>query len=138
MEFSIKGVSPDKQRTACAVVGVFESRKLSASAATIDRATRGFLNDVVRSGSMEGKLGATLMLHRVPHFGAARVLLVGLGREREFHDKQFREACRAATRRTARRPCSAATAARRATRSCRSTAARSSPRTSRCGWGSRT
>ena len=98
MEFSIKAVSADKQRTACAVVGVFESRKLSSPAATIDRATRGFLNDVVRSGSMEGKLGATLMLHRVPHFGAARVLLVGLGREREFHDKQFREACRAATR----------------------------------------
>ena len=30
--------------------------------------------------------------------GSARVLLVGLGREREFRDKQFREACRSAAR----------------------------------------
>jgi leucyl aminopeptidase len=98
MEFSIKSLSPEKQRAVCSVVGVFESRKLSVSAAAIDRAARGYLTEVVRSGSMEGRLGATLMLHRIPHFASARVLLVGLGREREFGDKQFREACRAATR----------------------------------------
>ena len=98
MEFSIKSLSAEKQRVACSVVGVFESRKLSVAAAAIDRASRGHLTEIVRSGSMEGKLGATLMLHRVPHLAAARVLLVGLGREREFNDKQFREACRAATR----------------------------------------
>jgi leucyl aminopeptidase len=32
MEFSIKSGSPEKQRSGCVVVGVFEGRKLSASA----------------------------------------------------------------------------------------------------------
>ena len=96
MEFSIKRLSPEKQRAACIVLGVFESRKLSAAAQAIDRTSRGHLTDVVRAGSMDGKAGSALMLHRVPHLGAGRVLLVGLGRERDFNDKRFRDACRAA------------------------------------------
>jgi leucyl aminopeptidase len=98
MEFSTKSANPQKQRTACVVVGVFEPRKLSAPAQAIDRAARGYLERIVRSGSMEGKLGSTLMLHKVPHVAGERVLLVGLGRERDFRDKEFRDACRAATR----------------------------------------
>jgi len=31
MEFSVKSGSPEKQRSACIVVGVFEPRRLSAS-----------------------------------------------------------------------------------------------------------
>ena len=98
MEFSIKSLSPEKSRAACVVVGVFESRKLSDAAKAIDRTARGHLSEVLRAGGMDGKLGATLTLHKVPHLGGGRVLLVGLGRERDFRDKQFREACRAATR----------------------------------------
>lgn len=98
MELSIRVSSPEKQRAGCAVVGVFEPRKLSAAAAAIDRSTRGHLTDVVRSGGMDGKPGSFAMLHRVPHLGGAKVLLIGLGREREFHDKRYREACRVAAR----------------------------------------
>ena len=32
MEFTIKSGSPEKQRSACVVVGVFDNRKLSLSA----------------------------------------------------------------------------------------------------------
>jgi leucyl aminopeptidase len=98
MEFSTKNLRPEKQRTACIVVGVFESRKLSGAAGAVDRATRGHVLDIVRSGGMQGRLASTLMVHRAPHLGGARLLLVGLGREREFGDKQYREACRSATR----------------------------------------
>ena len=34
MEFSIKSGSPEKPRTGCVVVGVYEGRKLSAAAST--------------------------------------------------------------------------------------------------------
>jgi len=98
VEFSIKSASPEKQRSACVVVGVFESRKLSDAAMAIDRATRGHLSDIVRRGDMEGKLGSTLLLHNVPEILSDRVLLVGLGRERDFRDKEYRDACRAAVR----------------------------------------
>jgi leucyl aminopeptidase len=98
VEFSIKSGAPEKQRSACVVVGVFESRKLSAAAESIDRAANGHLADIIRRGDMEGKLGATLLIHNVPHALCDRVLLVGLGREREFRDKEYRDACRAAVR----------------------------------------
>lgn len=98
MEFSIKSGAPEKQRTACVVVGVFEPRKLSAAAESIDRAANGQLSDILRRGDMEGKLGATLLLHNIPNLLCDRVLLVGLGREREFRDKEYRDACRAAIR----------------------------------------
>ena len=98
MEFSIKGGSPEKQRSACVVVGVFELRKLTGPAQAIDQASGGYLAEILRRGDMEGRLGTTLLLHKVPHTAGERVLLVGLGKEREFRDKEYRDAVRAAIR----------------------------------------
>src|SRR5436853_3527303 len=98
MEFTIKSGSPEKQRSACVVVGVFDNRKLGLSAELIDRAANGYLSEIVRRGDMEGKLGSTLLLHNVPGTLADRVLLVGLGKERDFRESEFRSAVRAAVR----------------------------------------
>ena len=92
MEFTIKSGSPEKQRSACVVVGVFDNRKLSLSAELIDRASNGYISEIIRRGDMEGKLGSTLLLHNVRGTLADRVLLVGLGKERDFRDKEFRQA----------------------------------------------
>ncbi len=92
LEFSIKSGAPEKQRSACVVVGVFEQRKLSAPAIDVDRASDGYLSEILRGGDMDGKAGSTLLLHRVPHILADRVLLIGLGKEREFHEKAYRDA----------------------------------------------
>lgn len=62
MEFSIKSTSPEKQRTACLVVGVHESRKLSPAATQIDQQAGGYLTDILRHGDMDGRLGSTLSL----------------------------------------------------------------------------
>ncbi|HSO05796.1 MAG TPA: leucyl aminopeptidase [Pelomicrobium sp.] len=98
MEFSIKSGNPEKQRSACVVVGVFEPRRPSVAAAAVDKAAKGLLADVLRRGDMEGKSGSTLLLHSVPGVVADRVLLVGLGPEREFREKQYRSAVAAAVR----------------------------------------
>jgi hypothetical protein len=66
VEFSIKSGSPEKQRSACVVVGVFEPRKLTLAAELLDNAARGHLSDIIRRGDMEGKAGTTLLLHNVP------------------------------------------------------------------------
>jgi leucyl aminopeptidase len=92
VEFSIRSGSPEKQRGACVVVGVFEPRKLSVPAEIIDNAARGYLSDLLRRGDMEGKSGTTLLLHNVPGTLADRVLLVGLGKEKEFREKEYRAA----------------------------------------------
>ncbi len=98
MEFSIKSGSPEKQRSGCVVVGVFEPRKLTASAQAIDDSAKNYLSEMLRRGDMEGKLGTTLLLQSVPGIPSDRVLLVGLGRERDFHETAFRTSLAAATK----------------------------------------
>jgi len=98
LEFSIKSGSPEKQRSACVVVGIFEPRKLSTAAEVIDNAAQQFLSDILRRGDMEGKSGTSLLLHSVPGVEADRVLLVGLGKEREFREKEYRAALTTAVR----------------------------------------
>ncbi|WP_334107820.1 leucyl aminopeptidase [Methylobacillus sp.] len=95
MEFSIKNGNPEKQRKDCVVVGVFEARKLSEAAVALDRASDGYLANILRAGDMDGKPGSTLLLHSVPGIAAARVLLVGLGKERELNEPHYRKALRA-------------------------------------------
>ena len=98
MEFSIKSASPEKQRSACVVVGVFEGRRLSAPAQALDNASRKYLSEVLRRGDHEGKAGTTLLLQKVRQVAADRVLLVGLGREREFGEAAYRGAIAATAR----------------------------------------
>ena len=92
MEVFVKSGSPEKQRTACVVVGVFEPRRLSPAARDIDRATDGYLTKLLRRGDMEGRQGQFLMLHNLPNILPDRVLLVGLGKERDLDDHRYRDA----------------------------------------------
>ncbi|OUD14355.1 leucyl aminopeptidase [Thioflexithrix psekupsensis] len=91
MEFNVKSGQPEKQRTACVVVGVYEPRRLSDVAQKIDEVSQGHLSSILRRGDLEGKIGQTLLLHNVPNMLADRVLLVGCGRERELGDSQYRK-----------------------------------------------
>lgn len=96
MEFSVKTSHPEKQRTNCIVVGVFETRRLSSSAERLDTVSEGFISNLLRKGDLEGKAGQTLLLHHVPNVLSDRVLLVGCGKERELGDKEFRDIIRKA------------------------------------------
>ena len=98
MEFSIKSGSPEKQRSACVVIGVFEPRKLSVPGEILNKAAKNYLSDLLRRGDMEGKSGSTLLLHNVPGTLCDRVLLVGLGKEKDFRAKEFRTAVATAVR----------------------------------------
>ena len=95
MKFSIKNGNPEKQRSACIVVGVFESRKLTEAAQAMDETATGYISSILRSGDMEGKAGSTLVLHNVPGTLCERVLLVGLGKEQNLGDKGYHDAIRA-------------------------------------------
>lgn len=89
MDFAIKIGTPEKQRSACAVVGIFESRKLTESAKILDKISQSYLKNILASGDMEGKAGTSLLLHHVPETPYKRVLLIGLGKEPEFKEKSF-------------------------------------------------
>ncbi|RUO29443.1 leucyl aminopeptidase [Aliidiomarina sanyensis] len=91
MEFNVKSGSPEKQRSACIVVGVFEPRRLSAAAEQLDKISDGYLSNLLRRGDIEGKAGQTLLLHNVPNVLSERILLVGCGKERELDERQYRQ-----------------------------------------------
>ncbi|MEQ1486897.1 MAG: leucyl aminopeptidase [Methylotenera sp.] len=95
MEFSIKNGTAAKELSDCVIVGVYEAQKLSNSAQIIDAASAGLIANIVKRGDMDGKLEATLMLHNVSGIASERVLLVGLGKEADFTEKQFCKAVRA-------------------------------------------
>ncbi len=98
MEYFVKSGNPEKQRVACVVVGIFDRRSPTDAAETLDKASEGVIGSVMRRGDMDGKLGTTVVLHNVPGTFADRVLLVGLGKERNFDEAAFRKANGAATR----------------------------------------
>ncbi|WP_177420705.1 M17 family peptidase N-terminal domain-containing protein [endosymbiont of Lamellibrachia barhami] len=91
MEFSIKSGDPTKQRTACLVLGVYSHRRLSPIAQQVDKAGKGYLTKILKRGDMNGESGEQVMLYDVPGSLAERVLLIGLGKAREFTLKQYRK-----------------------------------------------
>ncbi|MDN5870080.1 MAG: leucyl aminopeptidase [Nitrococcus sp.] len=99
MEYVVKSGSPEKQRSACVVVGVFEPRRLSQAAAQMDKASNNFLSSLARRGDMEGRLGQNLLLTNVPDVLCERVLMIGCGHEREFNDNAYRQVLAAMTSR---------------------------------------
>ncbi len=91
MEFSTKSGKADKQRTACAIVCVFEKGNLSPSAEAIDRASGGALRKLIKSGDIDGQPNSALMLHDVAGVSAQRVLVVGAGPAEDFTAQKFRQ-----------------------------------------------
>ena len=87
MEFSIKQGSPEKLKSGCVVVGVFDGGKLSKAAQVLDKAAKNALSDLIKRGDMNGKSATTLLLHKLPGIAAERVLLVGLGKASELNNK---------------------------------------------------
>ncbi len=96
MEFSIKALSPEKKKTGCLVLGVWQDCLLTRAAQSVDKAAGGRISTVLRHGDLSGRTGSTLLLHLVAGVPAKRILLVGLGEQKEFTETAFRAAIRAA------------------------------------------
>lgn len=91
MEFNVKSGSPEKQRSACIIVGVFEPRRLSPITEQLDKISDGYISALLRRGELEGKVGQSLLLHHVPNVLSERVLLIGCGKERELDERQYKQ-----------------------------------------------
>ena len=89
MEYSVKSGNPEKQRIGCVVIPVYASRKLSPSAKVIDKASNGYISNLVRRGEIEGDLGNILLLHNVENTLCDRILLIGCGKEKDITVNTF-------------------------------------------------
>ena len=93
MDFSIKTFdaknSLSQAKTACLIVAVFENKKLSPEAQSLDEQASGAIKAVVNSGDISGKPGSTLLLRTLNGITAERILLVGLGKGAPISDKDY-------------------------------------------------
>jgi leucyl aminopeptidase len=92
MQFHATRSSASSQRTACAVVGIYEKGELSWAANSLDEKSGGLIRRVIKRGDFTGKAGAVLPIAEVPGTPVERALLVGLGSRGEFGRKTYRRA----------------------------------------------
>lgn len=81
MDISLKRGTPQSQKTACMIVGIHAGKRLSRSAETLDRASKGMISRILKRGDLGGGQGETLMLPEINGAEAERVLLVGCGKQ---------------------------------------------------------
>jgi leucyl aminopeptidase len=74
------------------LVGIFDDKSFSPSAAALDAASGGVIRRLVEAGDASGKPGATTRLFDLPGVSARRVVLVGLGEPGKFDAARFRKA----------------------------------------------
>ncbi|MGV8916224.1 MAG: leucyl aminopeptidase [Pseudomonas sp.] len=91
MELVVKSTSPETLKTATLVVAIGEGRTLSDAAKSLDTLSGGAISAVLKRGDLAGKVGQSLLLHSLPNLKAERVLLVGVGKDEELADRQFRK-----------------------------------------------
>ncbi len=98
MEYSVKCGNPEKQRTACLVLAVYEEQELSPATSSINKQTGRMISSILKRGDLTGECGKTLL---IPHFSgtpAQRMLLVGCGSRDNFSTKKLLKATAAAVR----------------------------------------
>jgi leucyl aminopeptidase len=84
MEFSTyTSVSLHQTKTAALSVGIFTNSVLSPAADVIDRASNGAIRALLKT-EFTGKASSTLVLRNLPGVTAARIVLVGLGKQAEY------------------------------------------------------
>lgn len=96
MDFEIFTGSIASLETDCLIAGIGADNQLTPSAKELDKASDGYITSILNEGDIQGKPGETLLLHRPAGISARRVLLVGLGEEKDRHDRNHRKVVKAA------------------------------------------
>ncbi|OOF37750.1 leucyl aminopeptidase [Rodentibacter heidelbergensis] len=79
------------QAAECLIIGVYENSEFSKSFNEIDLATQGYLNGLIQSGELTGKLGQTLLLRDLNGLAAKRILIIGCGKKGELSERQYKQ-----------------------------------------------
>jgi leucyl aminopeptidase len=96
MQFSTKTLAADKLKTACLILPIDQTNKLTGVAAQVDQTTGGAVKAAVDSGDLGAKLGSIALITGA---GAiARIILVRYDSENGLTQRQFAETTRQALR----------------------------------------
>jgi len=81
-----------KERSGALILGVFEDG-LDDIARKVDEKVGKKISKIVSSGEFEGKPNSTSIIHTFGRIRSERILLVGLGKRKEFDMEKLRQAC---------------------------------------------
>ncbi|NJD05737.1 MAG: leucyl aminopeptidase [Methylococcaceae bacterium] len=96
MDYSLKYATPEELHADCLVLGYYEKRKLTETAAKVDAVLEGLLVKLLKRDDLEGKTGESLLINHVGLGKLDRILLVGLGKRSDLSAAAFRKALVAA------------------------------------------
>lgn len=102
MEFNIKVIDPSQigqktlltSKNECLIMGLFEDATFVGLAKSIDQASSGLLSRLMKSGEMTGKKNTHVLLHEIANTNVARILIIGLGKQAEFHERVWANSIR--------------------------------------------
>ena len=73
------------------IVGIYESGKLTQTGDLLNQASKKNISQIIKKGDITGKVGQTLLLQEIPNTNAARVLLVGCGKQKDLNPSSFKK-----------------------------------------------
>ncbi|WP_225639262.1 leucyl aminopeptidase [Candidatus Profftia sp. (ex Adelges kitamiensis)] len=91
MKFSAEINSLEYQSRDCMIIGIFASRKLSPIAKKLDKISNGYISSILLRGALEGNVGQTLLLYKIPNVIPEQVLLIGCGKEAELDERLYKQ-----------------------------------------------
>ena len=93
MEFTVQSGDIAAWKGDGIVVNLFEGVTTpSGATGAVDKALEGLISRLIAQGDVKGKLGSATVVHTVDQLPAARVCVVGLGKENEFTLDRVRQA----------------------------------------------
>ncbi|MBP2240463.1 leucyl aminopeptidase [Cytobacillus eiseniae] len=91
--FTVKSEMNYATEHECLVIGLFDKpNKFEGVLADLDKQFEGQLTELVKSGDISAKKKAVSKVHTFSRIGAKRLLVVGLGREKDYSFEGLREA----------------------------------------------
>lgn len=92
MKFQLAHSLLEKPVSDCIVVGVYEKQILTEAAQKLDKLTKNYLSNLIKTENFSGKVDQHLLLYHVPGLAAlGRVLLVGCGKQTERTVQHYRK-----------------------------------------------
>ena len=98
MEYLAKSEFIESLATPCLVLGFFQKRKLSPSAAVLDGRMNGLLEKILKRDDLDGKVGDLLVVPHTLNPEIDRIILVGLGKKEDLSAAIYRKALASASK----------------------------------------
>ena len=98
MNITVQQGEIQKREDEAVIVNLFEGTQPTGATKAVDDALGGLISSAIDSGDFKGKKDETLLLYSGGRIAARRILVVGLGKQKDFNIEAVRQASGAAAR----------------------------------------